>query len=96
MFRRITIEMEGPICDCAEQKLSWTPMGPGLGLRITCETCKTVLDVPHSKFVAGFKLDRAYPGRKAAEPKRPKLEVMDGGAKVIPFGPVVEPPKDAS
>lgn len=85
MFRRIVIEVTAPICSCEEQDLLWNvphdAMGPYLVL--TCKTCGTALTVPRSKFMAIFKFDTPYPGKKESSVPQPtKLDVLEGG-KVI-------------
>lgn len=95
-FKRVQIQLAGPICGCEHQNLAWficgtLPDRPSLGLR--CETCQVVVTIPTTEFKAGFVLDRAYPkGLKGAPTPPPKeeerrLKVLDGGlARVIPFG----------
>lgn len=85
MFKEIEIKLTGPICDCAEQNISWHIInGPGLGLK--CKTCETELRVPNSKFMARFNLDKPYPGKKDEPKKKPELKSLDGG-KVLEFKP---------
>lgn len=97
MFRKIIIQLDGPICSCDEEKLQWTVgralreengvMLEGAYLQVTCKTCKTKLHVPNEKFVASFELKKGYPRKRPEEPKedpKPKLGVIQGG-KVIPF-----------
>lgn len=87
MFVDITINLDSPLCNCDEQKLKWnTSMEEKSRLILWCETCKTELRIPREKFVAHFKLGKPYPGKKKAEePPKKKLEVLEGG-KVLPFG----------
>jgi hypothetical protein len=87
MFKRIMIELTEPICNCDERDISW-----GIhydhcmraGLSFSCKTCDTKLLVPHDRFVAGFKLDRDYPGKKSEPQKKTTLDVLDGG-RAVPF-----------
>jgi hypothetical protein len=77
MFKKIVIEMTGPICGCRESDLSWSPQGPLKGLVIKCRTCETVLEVAHAKFLGSFKFDTPYPdGEKVAneEARREELD----------------------
>lgn len=70
MFSGIDIHLSEPICDCDEQNLAWnTPWVDNKPcLTIECKTCKTMLNVPNSKFMGRFKFERPYPGKvKAAE-----------------------------
>lgn len=100
MFKRITIQMTEPICSCEEQKINWTPKlvqvvkgGKTFNsytLDLWCETCETRLSVSNEKFRASFEFDKPYPGKKVVEEKdkpkpKAKFEVLEGGAKVIPF-----------
>lgn len=72
MFKRIDILLSGPICSCDEQNLSWA-IGEGPSLFLNCKTCDTKLNVPNSKFVARFVLDKKYPGKtKELTKKKPK------------------------
>ncbi len=69
MFKRATIELTGPICDCEIQNLGWDIGNEGVGkptLEIICKTCKTRLTVSNEKFRATFILDQSYPGKKPA------------------------------
>lgn len=64
MFKKITIELAGPICSCKTQDLSW-----GVGqdrknrsvMSVWCNRCETKINVGHTAFVASFTLDKAYP-----------------------------------
>lgn len=72
MFKRIRIELTGPICNCPEQKLAWAVPHDHNGksiLKVFCETCGTTLLIPNEKFVACFALDQAYPGNPQEQPK---------------------------
>lgn len=81
MFKSVSINLTGPICGCDVQKLGWYCFndGPGHGLTIQCETCKTSLRVPQSGFIAHFKLDTSYPGK----PKT-KEQMVDEKWDVVP------------
>lgn len=93
MFKKIIIELNGPICTCEEENLAW---GTGIDkdshptLEIFCRKCGTKLLVPNKKFVARFKLDNAYPGKKTEEPKVEKTEM----GNVIPFPKQPKNPND--
>lgn len=79
MFKRIDINLTGPICNCVEQNLSWNPyvdLENKFGLKIWCKTCNTVLTIPNSKFTASMKLDTPYPG-KPVEQKATVLHLVD-------------------
>lgn len=77
LFKRIIIELSGPICTCPERDLAWSirdDIKAGKvyrGLNITCKTCGTELQVSNDKFVAGWKLDTPYPGKPPAPKKDP-------------------------
>jgi len=65
MFLGIDIELTGPICQCKQQKLLWTPIMAidGVSLKISCAICKVELWVPHKEFKARFSFrDECYPG----------------------------------
>lgn len=72
MFKRISIELDGPICNCDEQQIAWCPVEvrdeKGIvtahELHLTCKECKTKLIVPNGKFKASFSFDKPYPGKK--------------------------------
>lgn len=98
MFKRITIELAGPICTCDEQDLAWQPAGTDKNgkpvLELTCNTCGTKLVVSNKKFVASFKFDKPYPGKKAEESKtkvKAPPTTDEPVSNVIPF-PTKEPP----
>lgn len=82
MFKRVTIEMSGPICSCEDDGthpgnciLTWTPT-PTAGLTLRCSVCGATLHVPHEKFRAAFKFDTPYPKKaKAPEPKPAPVSV---------------------
>jgi hypothetical protein len=61
MFKRIDIQMSGPICTCpnAEKTITWGIYldGTRAGLKIECSACGTELKVPWKKFVAHFSFD---------------------------------------
>ncbi len=91
MFKRLTIELTGPICTCAEQKLTWGIVlhkkadgASAHGLRVRCGTCLTVLEVPPAKFLACFSLDQKYPGTAAPKPA-PLIEIPGGRGAVLAF-----------
>lgn len=77
MFKRIIIELSGPICNCLERDLAWSIRDDIVGreihrgLDISCKTCGTKLSVSNDKFVAGWKLDIPYPGKPPAPKKEP-------------------------
>lgn len=88
MFKKIDIKLSGPICSCDEQSIAWglPSDDKGLvGLSLTCKLCNTKLLIPNSKFLAGFSLDRPYPGIKE-EPKKVAINPNShDGDNVIPF-----------
>ena len=65
MFKRITIELKGPICNCKKYNLGWQILGHNDSsdrtLIIHCLSCKVQLIVPPASFVGSFILDQAYP-----------------------------------
>ncbi len=63
MFKRITIELTEPICDCEKMNLGWTPVrhGKGYGVVLDCHTCGTSVTIPYEKFTARFVFDTPYP-----------------------------------
>lgn len=77
MFKKITIELAGPICSCKTQDLSW---GVSLGasaqptMYIQCRLCETKLTVGWKAFVASFTLDNAYP--EGPMSKKPDAKVL--------------------
>lgn len=60
LFKKMIIHMEGPICLCANQKLSWTveQTSDGPSLLTWCVSCGTRLQVPNREFKAVFQFDR--------------------------------------
>jgi hypothetical protein len=72
LFKKITIHLGGPICNCDEQSLQWSV--PDAGLQLECKLCGTKLIVPNKKFVASYDLEKPYPGKpkevKKEDPKR--------------------------
>lgn len=94
MFKRITINLSGPICSCERQNISW---GIWLddknqaGLTLTCKDCNTQLKIPNSKFVAGITSDVPYPADKKKEKEEKKEKKKESsitepdGSNVIPF-----------
>lgn len=93
MFKRIAIELTGPLCACLEMRLSWGITRPAskpgeptakAGLFLRCNGCGTTLTVPHKHFVATFRLDEPYPGIEEEEEDSPRLEVLEGG-KLLKF-----------
>lgn len=63
MFKRISIELRGPLCNCPKQNLAWnTPAGADgkPTLRIWCKGCNVTLDIPNEQFQARFELERPY------------------------------------
>lgn len=62
MFKRIEIQLTGPIYTCKREHLGWTiSTNGGAELTVLCETCKTRLIVPHEKFIAVFNVEEPYP-----------------------------------
>jgi hypothetical protein len=95
MFKRIVIELAGPICDCDVANISWQPTILDAEKRplltLTCETCGTKLVVASKKFVASFKFDKGYPGKKAVGDAT-KTDPKDPYDNVIPFPSKIVPP----
>ena len=81
MFKKIDIQLSGPICACLEQNLEWTPIVMAkdkedrnkYGLQITCKTCRSQLIVGWTQFVASITCDDPYPGKQEPIPPPPKL-----------------------
>lgn len=84
MFKKITIQMASPICDCDAQDLGWgiESTVTGWSLIVECKSCLTYLRVPNKKFVASFELERDYPNGRTK--KRDEARVLS----------LVPPPKD--
>lgn len=64
MFKRLTIELAGPVCSCKVEDLGWGighDMKGRANLLIVCNRCDTKLTVGHEAFIARFTLDKAYP-----------------------------------
>jgi len=65
MFKKIVIQLDGPICTCENENLAWTVYlnknETNCFLLIFCLTCQTKLEVPNKKFVACFELKKQYP-----------------------------------
>lgn len=78
MFRLAQFHLDGPICSCEEQELSWSLFEDktGFGLRISCKTCETQLVIPYTKFKARFVLERPYPGKKQAPAPKPDAKIL--------------------
>ena len=75
MFKRIRIQLRGPICNCTEEDLRWDICRDSESyakLVLSCALCKTKLIVPQKKFVACFDLEHPYPSKKKTKPKRKK------------------------
>lgn len=85
MFKRIVIELTGPICNCEFQHLAWWPTSieGKWGLVLECSMCGTKLTVSNAKFVAGWALDTPYPAgvkpRSDDESKKGLLSLILGG-----------------
>ena len=83
MFKKIEIQLRGPICSCPEQNLSWgiwLDKDNCSGLRVRCKNCNVEVNIPNSQFTASFRLDVPYPGR----PKQPvkwSVEAVDAKAE---------------
>jgi len=63
MFKRVEICLTDPICDCETQDLGWS-ITTGPGLKVSCNNCKTSIEIPNKKFHANFILDKKYPKYK--------------------------------
>jgi hypothetical protein len=77
MFKKITIELAGPICSCKTQDLSWGVNLDAKGrsaMFIACNRCATKLSVGHEVFVASFALDKAYPD--SATNQKPDAKIL--------------------
>lgn len=83
----IIINLEGPICQCAEENLRWSVEvtrceEPEAFLVVSCAGCGVEHSVPCDRILGTFDMATPYPGTPARP--RPKLEVLPGG-KLIPF-----------
>lgn len=84
MFKKLTIHLRGPLCNCATSAtLIWNVDG---GLMLSCKECNVRLIVPRDRLVAVFDFDVHYPG-KQVEKEGPNLKALDGG-KVLSLQPV--------
>lgn len=63
MFKKVEIQLTGPICDCEKGHLEWY-ITDSKGLVVSCKTCGVSLGVPSKRFVASFKLEEPYNGDK--------------------------------
>ncbi|MEY4722757.1 MAG: hypothetical protein RLZZ324_270 [Candidatus Parcubacteria bacterium] len=64
MFKRVIIELTGPICNCPSENLSWgfgCDRDGKLEMTLECLTCHGKLVVPEEKLGALFRLDVRYP-----------------------------------
>ncbi|MBI4160440.1 MAG: hypothetical protein HY506_00855 [Candidatus Yanofskybacteria bacterium] len=59
MFKRIVIQLKGPICRCKRENLAWKTLEETL--IIFCRTCKTEVKVGYEQFIAAFQFDQPYP-----------------------------------
>lgn len=78
VFKQVTLELTGPICQCEKKNLSWA-LPNGNSLKLTCNTCDTQLLVPHKQFTAAFKFDEMYP---EDEKKRAK-EALENDTSIV-------------
>jgi hypothetical protein len=62
VFRRIVIELTGPLCGCLEDSLCWWLTAETV--RLHCETCKTELTVPRRNLIVTFQVEEAYPSNR--------------------------------
>ena len=74
MFKKLSIRLSGPICQCKAQDLTWGMISPGIYIK--CNSCNTVLNVGEKSLIASFDLDKPYPKGTV---KKPELTVIDGG-----------------
>ena len=77
MFKKITIELAGPICSCKTQDLSWGVGYDAKGkptIYVSCNLCETKLAVGHEAFRASFTLDKAY--LEGPMSKKPDAKVL--------------------
>jgi len=81
MFKGISINLSGPICQCQKDNLEWSTIWGG-GLVIQCGTCKIQLVVPHEKFVACFRFDTPYPQQKTRAQEKDSRGERDGQTKL--------------
>ena len=81
MFKRIIIELKGPICNCPEENLVWG-INSIDNLFIVCGTCDARFDVGVGQFVASFRLDIPYPVKKLTS----RLDIKDY-PNVVEFKP---------
>lgn len=65
-FKKLTIELAGPICNCEHNNLRWAVMTGKL--TIHCLTCKTQLWVQDEELLAHIELLQPYPSGNLPAP----------------------------
>lgn len=94
MYLRTIFHFSEPICGCDQLNLDWIVQHSSdnkSSLFLRCQTCQSILHIPHEKFLAGFYFDKPYPkGVKPREGKEEKIvpkEVihLDDENKIIQF-----------
>lgn len=88
MFKFLEMHLEGPICSCEYENLSWSldideEEFEFDGVTIECQTCGEELYIYQQDFAAFFKFDSEYPGGKLVveevEDEAPQLQLIRGG-----------------
>ena len=67
IFKRITIDLSGPICPCQKYNLTWNLVANSEGkiqLHVACDTCGIALIIPEDKFDVGFRMEQPYPDQE--------------------------------
>lgn len=70
MFKRIDIQLTGPICSCKQQKIEWS-ISLNRRLSLECLICGVALFIPYDAIGASITFDTPYPqGDEDNEPAR--------------------------
>ena len=86
MFSHITVHLNGPICDCSENRLDWCieKRSGKLQLVIHCKRCDTSLKVDTRELEAELKLAVPYSGKKEGG-REGNIRYRDDERKIIEF-----------
>jgi hypothetical protein len=89
-FKRIIIELAGPICTCEEKDLAWNTGDNQLD--VFCKTCKIHKYVDGNEFRAAFNLVVPYPGKlpEASEEEKSFLSFYEEDLKTKKVTPPAE------